>query len=56
METKTVMVGNVPVGGGKAVSIQSMLNMRFDDIEGNISQAKKTGRSGLSDCAGGGPK
>lgn len=46
MKTKTVMVGNISVGGGNAVSIQSMLNVRFDDFEGNILQAKRLEEAG----------
>ncbi len=38
--TNTVKVGNIIVGGGAPVSVQSMLSMPFDDIKGNVAQAK----------------
>ena len=38
--TRQVRVGNVPVGGGAPVSIQSMLCARDDDVQGNLEQAK----------------
>lgn len=37
--TKQVSVGNVPVGGGAPVSVQSMLNVPAHDVEGNVRQA-----------------
>ncbi len=39
-KTKQVKAGSVLIGGGAPVSIQSMLNVRAADIEGNVSQAK----------------
>ena len=45
-DTKRVMVGNVPVGGGADVSIQSMLNVPAEDIESNIAQAKQLVNAG----------
>ena len=38
-KTKAVLVGNVKVGGGAPVSVQSMLSIRAHDIEGNVKQA-----------------
>ena len=38
--TKKIMVGNVPVGGGAPVSVQSMLNTRTTDVEGSLSQIR----------------
>ncbi len=38
--TKRVNVGNVQIGGGAPVSIQSMLAVPAHDIEGNVSAAK----------------
>ncbi len=32
------MVGNVPVGGGSPVAVQSMLNAKADDVEANVRQ------------------
>lgn len=37
--TKKVMAGNVAIGGGAPVSIQSMLCAHAHDIEGNVKQA-----------------
>lgn len=36
--TKRLMVGNVPVGGGAPVSIQSMCNTKTDDVEATVDQ------------------
>lgn len=38
-KTKAVLVGNVKLGGGAPVSVQSMLSIRAHDIEGNVKQA-----------------
>ncbi len=38
--TKKVKVGNIFIGGGSPVSIQSMLNIPAADIEGNVAAAK----------------
>jgi (E)-4-hydroxy-3-methylbut-2-enyl-diphosphate synthase len=38
--TKTVTVGNVKIGGGNPVSIQSMLSTPSYDIEASVNQAK----------------
>ncbi len=38
---KTVMVGQVPVGGDSPISVQSMLNVPAHDIAGNVEQAKR---------------
>lgn len=39
-KTKKVFAGGVAIGGGAPVSIQSMLNVKADNIEGNVAQAK----------------
>ncbi len=39
--TKKVKVGNVYIGGGAPVTIQSMLNIPAHNIEGNVRQAKE---------------
>lgn len=44
--SKQVTVGNVPVGGGAKITVQSMLNVRADDIDGNIRQAKELEEAG----------
>ena len=36
-----VTAGNVKIGGGAKVSVQSMLNIPSTDIEGSVRQAKE---------------
>lgn len=45
-QTRQVMVGNVPVGGGAPVAVQSMLNMPPDDIEANLRQIGDLAQAG----------
>ena len=45
-ETKQIMVGGVPVGGGAPVSIQSMLNTRTTDVEGSLAQIRALAAAG----------
>ncbi len=45
-KTKKVYAGSVAIGGGAPVSIQSMLNVRADNIEGNVEQAKRLEAAG----------
>ena len=44
--TKQVKAGNLLIGGGAPVSIQSMLNVKADNIECNILQAKSLEAAG----------
>ncbi len=44
--TKQIHVGNVCVGGGAPVSIQSMLNTRTTDVEGSLSQIRALAAAG----------
>ena len=44
--TKRIMVGNVPVGGGEPISVQSMLNVPASDIEGSVAQAVALEKAG----------
>ena len=44
--TKQILVGNVPVGGGAPVSIQSMLNTKTTDVEGSLSQIRALAAAG----------
>ena len=37
--TRTIKIGNVTIGGGNPIAIQSMLNAHYSDIEGNVQQA-----------------
>ncbi len=45
-DTKQVKAGNLKIGGGAPISIQSMLCARADDIEGNVSQARRLEAAG----------
>jgi len=38
--TRQILVGNVPIGGGAPVVIQSMLNTKTTDVEGSIAQIR----------------
>ena len=56
--TGQVLVGDLLIGGGAPVSIQSMLNRPSEDIEGNVLQAKELEAAGcqmvrvaLPDCS-----
>ena len=44
--TRQIMVGNVPVGGGAPVSIQSMLNTKTTDVEGSLKQIRRLQEAG----------
>ena len=44
--TRQILVGNVPIGGGAPVAIQSMLNTRTTDVEGSLAQIKKLHTAG----------
>lgn len=45
-KTKQVKVGNLLIGGGAPVSVQSMLNVEAHDIAGNVRQAKALEQAG----------
>ena len=45
-KTKQVKAGNVFIGGGAPVSVQSMLNVPSHDIAGNVAQAIKLEQAG----------
>ncbi len=38
-KSKEVKIGNIAIGGGNPVAVQSMLNIPASDIEGNVRQA-----------------
>ena len=44
--TKQIQVGNVLIGGGAPVSIQSMLNTKTTDVEGSLSQIRALAAAG----------
>jgi (E)-4-hydroxy-3-methylbut-2-enyl-diphosphate synthase len=48
MPTKRIMVGNVAVGGGSDISIQSMLNAAQTDFEASIGQAQSLCAAGCN--------
>ncbi len=44
--SKQIMVGNVPVGGGAPVTIQSMCNTRTDDVKATVEQIRRLEAAG----------
>lgn len=44
--SKQVKVGNVLIGGGAPISVQSMLSVPANDVQGNIRQAKELEQAG----------
>lgn len=44
--TRKIMVGNIPIGGGNPVVIQSMLNTKTTDVEGSLAQIRKLAAAG----------
>ena len=44
--TRQIMVGNVPIGGGAPIAIQSMLNTKTTDVEGSLNQIRKLAAAG----------
>lgn len=45
-QTRRVMVGNVPVGGGAPCAVQSMLNAKADDAAANLAQIERLAEAG----------
>ena len=45
-KSNEVTIGSLRIGGNQSIAIQSMLNVRSDDIEGNIKQAIKLKNAG----------
>ena len=43
---KTVTIGNLTIGGGRPVAVQSMLNKEAHDIPGSVAQAKELEAAG----------
>ena len=43
---RRIMVGNVPIGGGADVVIQSMLNTKTTDVEGSLAQIRSLASAG----------
>ncbi len=44
--TRQIMVGNVPIGGGAPVAIQSMLNTKTTDIDACLAQIRQLAAAG----------
>ena len=44
--TRKIMVGNVAIGGGEPVVIQSMLNTKTTDLQGSLSQIRSLAAAG----------
>ena len=44
--SKRVKIGNIAIGGGEKVAIQSMLNVISTDIKGNVAQAQQLEAAG----------
>ncbi len=44
--TRQIMVGNVPIGGGAPIAIQSMLNTKTTDVAGSLEQIRKLQTAG----------
>lgn len=44
--TRQILVGNVPIGGGAPVSIQSMLNTKTTDVAGSLHQLEQLKAAG----------
>ena len=49
-KTRKVKAGNLEIGGGSAISVQSMLSVPVHDIEGNVKQARRLEEAGV--CIG----
>jgi len=46
VHTRKISIGNVTIGGGSAVAVQSMTNTRTEDIAGTVSQILALERAG----------
>ena len=45
-KTKRICAGNLSIGGGAEISVQSMLNVPAEDVEGNVKQAVSLEQAG----------
>lgn len=45
-QSRKIMVGNVPVGGGSPISVQSMTNTNTSDVESTVAQIESIQRAG----------
>lgn len=46
--SRQVKIGNIAIGGGSPVAVQSMLNIRADDVAGNVAQAVRLQAAGCN--------
>ena len=46
MENKTVYVGNVPIGGGHPIVVQTMCNTHTNDVEATVAQCVRMAEAG----------
>ena len=44
--SRRVFAGNVAIGGGEKITVQSMLSVPAADVEGNLRQAKELETAG----------
>ena len=47
-KSRTVYAGNLPIGGGTKISVQSMLSVPSTDVEGNVRQAVELEKAGCN--------
>ena len=45
-KTKKVQIGNVCIGGGEKIAIQSMTNTKTEDVEACVAQILKVEKAG----------
>lgn len=45
-KSKKVLAGNVAIGGDSKITVQSMLNIPAEDVEGNVRQAEELEKAG----------
>lgn len=43
--TKVVQIGNVKIGGGNPIAIQSMTNTKTEDVDATVAQIPCAGES-----------
>ena len=49
-KTKKVQIGNVCIGGGERIAIQSMTNTKTEDVEACVAQILKSGMRYYPGC------
>ena len=52
-KTKKVQIGNVCIGGGERIAIQSMTNTKTEDVEACVAQILKLEKAGCGSNNGG---